>query len=152
MGRERVCMLWFQSGEAFLLFVMSHWVQLGRWEWDISAALCRDASVTWGSWKHRTCVNKAFYLPSNTGQERGCISNVWKLASLSNSLPNLGSFPQHCDVLFGLLSGTYSAYFKNMYNFLAIQTCICMQLIELASVFWQWCCCSLTYRMSFHET
>lgn len=58
-------------------------------------------------------------------------------ASLSNSLPNLGSFPQHCDVPFGLLSGAYSAYFNNMYNFLAIQTCICMQLIELASVFWQ---------------
>lgn len=65
--------------------------------------------------------------PVTLAKKEGASARFEKYASLSSSLPNLDSFPQHCDVLFGLLSGAYSAYFKNMYNFLAIQTCICMQ-------------------------
>lgn len=65
--------------------------------------------------------------------------------SLSDSLPNLDSLPQHCGVLSWLLGDSDSAYFnKNMSHFLAIQTCICMQGIELASAVGQWCWASCT--------
>ena len=66
--------------------------------------------------------------PVTLAKKEGASARMEKYANLSSSLPNLDSLPWHCDVLFGLLSGSYLAYFnKNMYNFLAIQTCICMQ-------------------------
>lgn len=66
-------------------------------------------------------------------------------ANLSDSLPNLDSLPQHCGVLSWLLGDSDSAYFnKNMYHFLAIQTCICMQGIDLAAAVGQWCWASCT--------
>lgn len=61
-------------------------------------------------------------------KKEGASARMEKYANLSSSLPSLDSLPQHCGVLFGLLGGSYSACFnKNTYNFLATQTCICMQ-------------------------
>lgn len=60
-------------------------------------------------------------------KKEGASKQMEQYANLSTSLPNLYSLPQHCGMLRGLLSGSYSAYFnKNTYHFPAIQTCICM--------------------------
>lgn len=77
--------------------------------------------------------------------ERGCISEDRELCQplRFSSKPR---FPSAA--LWSALSTAqwlYSAYFKkNMYNFLAIQTCICMQWIELARAVGQWCWASCT--------
>lgn len=61
-------------------------------------------------------------------KKEGASARMERYANLSSSLPSLDSLPQHCGVLFGLLGGAYSAYFnKTTYNFLATQTCVCMQ-------------------------
>lgn len=91
-----------------------------------------SGSTVTGSVKHS--------IPITLARKKGTPVRMENCANLSISLPNLDSLPQHCGALSWLLGDSDSAYFnKNTYNFLAIQTFICMQGIALASAVGQWC-------------
>lgn len=91
-----------------------------------------SGSTVAGSVKHS--------IPITLARKKGTPVRMENCANLSISLPNLDSLLQHCGVLSWLLGDSDSAYFnKNTYNFLAIQTFICMQGIALASAVGQWC-------------
>lgn len=89
----------FQSGEANLLFAI--WKQ--KCTFSVVPVLCRDICVTWGKWKHRSCVSKAFH-STYTGQERGCNTEDGELCQPLRFSSNLDSLLQHCGVLSQLLS------------------------------------------------
>lgn len=85
-----------------------------KWELAVSVVpCCVGVFVLLGEAENTVAVLvKHSTYPLTVAKKEGASARMEKYANLSNSLPNLDCLPQHCDVLFGLLSGSYLAYFN----------------------------------------
>lgn len=120
-----------------------------KWEGAVTAVPC---CVTGAIWKHSSHGGKVIPLLQFSCHEEELSARIEQCANPSGCSSDLVSFTQYCDVLLVLLSGTYSVYFnKNTYLFLVIKTWFCVQLMEVASVRWHWCCFIIMHRISFNK-